>query len=275
MNESFSDTELVEFYDLINSGKEDLNFFLAKAPHSSTKVLDIGCGTGELAIELVKKGHEVVAIDPEPAMINCCRKKMEHERLHWEVGDLPSFASPSSSPNSPSYTDKPSSPNPSTSANQPSYKKAPDFGLITMTGHAFQYLLNDQVILGFFEYIHQLLAPDGYFLFESRNPTIRSWEKWDQHRDQFELPSGEPLVLDVEVVSYQKEVLEFQETYTIGQKKRVKKSSSRLRFAEYATLISLAQQAGLQILELWGDWQGNPFSPNESREMIFKLGRKP
>lgn len=251
MNESFSDPELVELYDLINSGMEDLNFFVDQCPSEPARILDIGCGTGELAIDLVKRGHEVVAIDPEPAMITYARGKLEHERLRWVVGDLPSFRATCG------------------------LEEAGNFGLITMTGHAFQNLIIDQEIQTFFECIYELLDSDGYFLFESRNPELRSWERWDQVHDQFELPSGEPFETLTEVISFENEVLEFRETYTISQEKRIKTSTSKLRFASHSTLLSLAARANLQLLEIWGDWDGSHFNPTNSKEMIFKLGRRP
>ncbi len=41
-----------------------------------TQILDVGCGTGRDAYEFVKKGYAVTAIDPSPAMLRMCRRKL-------------------------------------------------------------------------------------------------------------------------------------------------------------------------------------------------------
>lgn len=45
------------------------------------KVLDIGCGTGALAIKAARKGAQVKGIDVNPQMLEIARKKIEKEDL--------------------------------------------------------------------------------------------------------------------------------------------------------------------------------------------------
>jgi SAM-dependent methyltransferase len=40
------------------------------------RILDAGCGTGRDTIEFIKLGYEVVAIDPSPAMLRYCNRKI-------------------------------------------------------------------------------------------------------------------------------------------------------------------------------------------------------
>jgi SAM-dependent methyltransferase len=49
-------------------------------------VLDAGCGTGRVAIELDRRGIEVVGADIDPAMLDTARRKAPH--LTWLEGDL-------------------------------------------------------------------------------------------------------------------------------------------------------------------------------------------
>ena len=49
-------------------------------------VLDAGCGTGRVAIELSRRGHEVVGVDVDPAMLETARAKAPD--LTWVQGDL-------------------------------------------------------------------------------------------------------------------------------------------------------------------------------------------
>ena len=49
-------------------------------------VLDAGCGTGRVAIELSRRGHPVVGIDVDEAMLESARGKAPD--LEWAHGDL-------------------------------------------------------------------------------------------------------------------------------------------------------------------------------------------
>jgi len=51
-------------------------------------VLDAGCGTGRVAIELARRGHHVVGVDLDPAMLDLARNKAPE--LAWIQGDLAS-----------------------------------------------------------------------------------------------------------------------------------------------------------------------------------------
>ncbi len=51
-------------------------------------MLDAGCGTGRVAIELARRGHHVVGVDSDPAMLDLARNKAP--QLSWIQGDLAS-----------------------------------------------------------------------------------------------------------------------------------------------------------------------------------------
>lgn len=49
-------------------------------------VLDAGCGTGRVSMELARRGYETRGIDVDPEMLAVARSKAPE--LHWELGDL-------------------------------------------------------------------------------------------------------------------------------------------------------------------------------------------
>ena len=55
-------------------------------------MLDAGCGTGRVAIELARRGHHVVGVDLDPAMLDLARNKAPE--LAWIQGDLASTVIP-------------------------------------------------------------------------------------------------------------------------------------------------------------------------------------
>ena len=53
------------------------------------RVLDAGCGTGRVAIELDRRGFEPTGVDLDPAMLEAARAKAPH--LPWHLADLASL----------------------------------------------------------------------------------------------------------------------------------------------------------------------------------------
>lgn len=62
-------------------GEADLVEWLSPAT-----VLDAGCGTGRVAVELARRGIDVVGVDLDPAMLDTARAKRPD--LPWVEGDL-------------------------------------------------------------------------------------------------------------------------------------------------------------------------------------------
>lgn len=80
------------FRELAASGA-DLNGearFLDGLLPAPGRVLDAGCGTGRVAIELARRGHRVVGLDVDASMVAEARKDGERAGVdvRWVVGDL-------------------------------------------------------------------------------------------------------------------------------------------------------------------------------------------
>jgi ubiquinone/menaquinone biosynthesis C-methylase UbiE len=55
---------------------------------SGERVLDVGCGNGAVAYDLVKRsGAEVVGIGRSPNNINQAQDRYQHQKLHFMIGD--------------------------------------------------------------------------------------------------------------------------------------------------------------------------------------------
>jgi len=59
------------------------------APQTGERILDLGCGTGQLARQIADRGASVVGIDSAPAMIEQARGS--YPDLHFEVADARNF----------------------------------------------------------------------------------------------------------------------------------------------------------------------------------------
>ena len=133
----YDQKDLVALYDLINSGGPDWDYYLALAARivgaekAPARVLDAGCGTGALAVEMARMGAEVTGLDPAEAMLAVARARAGAALVHWQHGTLQSF-----------HSDQ-------------------RYDLIYMTGHAFQCLLADDDILQAFLAVAAVLAQAG------------------------------------------------------------------------------------------------------------------
>jgi SAM-dependent methyltransferase len=65
-------------------GEADLVAALIGAPPA--RVLDAGCGTGRVAIELARRGYDTAGVDVDPALLDRARAKAPE--LEWHLGDL-------------------------------------------------------------------------------------------------------------------------------------------------------------------------------------------
>lgn len=73
------------FYDAIHGDqRDDVGLWLSYAGRTDRPVLDVGCGTGRIALELSRAGHEVVGIDPSAAMLGVARQRAEDDALEVE-----------------------------------------------------------------------------------------------------------------------------------------------------------------------------------------------
>jgi len=64
----------------------DLNQTASAQPY---RVLDAGCGTGRMAIELARRGADIVGVDLDEVMLKQAKNKAPH--LDWRLGDLSSI----------------------------------------------------------------------------------------------------------------------------------------------------------------------------------------
>jgi SAM-dependent methyltransferase len=55
----------------------DLDLYLALAARTGGPILELGCGTGRVAVPLAAAGHEVTAVDIDPAMLERARRRAD------------------------------------------------------------------------------------------------------------------------------------------------------------------------------------------------------
>ncbi|MGA7671622.1 MAG: class I SAM-dependent methyltransferase [Nitrolancea sp.] len=239
VEEQFNDVRVAALYDVFHPPleRDDYRFYIRLVMDAGS-VLDVGCGTGALLHEARELGHtgRLVGLDPAPGMLSLARQRTDVE---WVQGDL----------------------------SQVDWER--EFDLIVMTGHAFQELREDEVILTALKAACSGLTDEGRFVFETRNPLVRGWERW---ATQY---SGEIVDLNGDLVQREHtlvhpldgEIVRFTTTYSSPSWVEPFVSHGALRFLSRERLAELLAEAGLVIEQQLGDWDGQSF-PDASPEII-------
>jgi SAM-dependent methyltransferase len=242
----FSDPGLAALYDVFSpwEQRDDFGFYLPLVM-SAQAVLDIGCGTGALLHRARETGHtgRLCGLDPATGMLEQARKRAD---IEWVLGDLASVA-----------------------WNQ-------EFDLVIMTGHAFQVLTGDDELRASLAAIRSALTGDGRFVFETRNPSARAWERWTpEHAVDVTAPTGAVVRMAHEVETpVEGDLVRFTTTYTSREWDRPRLSRSTLRFLDAGSLSTFLSGAGLAIEEQYGDWTGSRLT-DTSPEIITVTRTRP
>ena len=84
---------IAELYDpWSRSVTEDVGFYVAESRKSGGTVVELGVGTGRIAIPIAEKGKRVIGVDSSREMLATCRRRAEDagvaDLLDLRLGDL-------------------------------------------------------------------------------------------------------------------------------------------------------------------------------------------
>ena len=240
----YNDPALVRFYDLDNGWFDDTRFCLAMA-RPGQRVLDLGCGTGLLAVAMAEKGCDVTGADPAAAMLAIARCRPGGDTVRWVEADARTM------------------------------RLGETFDLVVMTGHAFQVFLTDDDQLAVCRTIAAHLADGGTFIFDLREPAREEWREWTpdrtrhrlQHADLGEVESWNDVDHDpaTGIVTYGT----FYRALATGEQWEAR---SHIRFTPREVIAGHLETAGLVVDHWYGDWTGGVHRKGSAE--IIPVGRK-
>ncbi len=213
----FAEPKLAEIYDLLDRpDRPDLAPYLAIADEfHAHSIIDLGCGTGNLACRLAALGKEVIGIDPAVASMDIAKRKAYADRVSWITGTAAQF-------------------------------KGLDADLITMTGNVAQVFVLDEEWMATLHACHDVLRPGGRLVFEVRDPAREAWKGWNREQSYktIETPGIGTVESWVELINVQLPLVSFRHIFVFHKDESVMISESTLRFrtrSEIAETLSHAQ----------------------------------
>lgn len=199
------------------------------------RVLELGVGTGRIALPLARRGSSITGIDASAAMLAVLRTKPDSEAVEVLEGDM------SELPDVP-----PSA-----------------FGVAFATFNTLFNLPSEAAQRRCFERVAQVLEPGGHFVVEAFLPS-----------DPPATPEGRLDVRAVEVdrVHLTATWREPHSQTVRGQHIELSAAGTRLRpwllrYASPEQLDALAADVGLELSTRHGGWRGEPFDPLGTRHV--------
>jgi SAM-dependent methyltransferase len=240
VDEEFRHPLLAALYDALDPVRGDLQPYVdLVAELGAHRVLDVGCGTGELALMLAAAGCDVVAADPAAASLAVARAKPDAERVRWIDGDATSV----------SVTDR-------------------DIALLT--GNTAQAITDSEQWTLTLEAIHACLRPGGHLAFETRDPAGRAWEQWTPAATHqvIGIPGTGRVERWIEVTEFDWPLVTICWTWVLARDEATLTSSSTLRFRERSEVVDDLNASGFDVVDVPG------VAPRPGQELVFLARRR-
>lgn len=242
-------------YDLEHASyDEDLAFYANLARTCELPVLELGAGTGRVALHLARAGFRVTGIDSSPEMLAIAKAKVEpglRRRLRFVEADMRDF------------------------------RLKERFDLVICAYGTFQHLHSTEEQRSCLRAVARHLAPGGLFAVAVRPVTSVRWDDADStvrlhwaYRDEktgewfsrWTFSEGRPATQTVRHVHV---------VDRVGVDGSVRRAVVEhvLRYTGRYELEALLEDAGLQLDALYGDYDLAPY--DDASDLLIAVARKP
>jgi len=202
------------------------------------RALELGIGTGRIALPLSAKNVEVHGIDAAPSMISRLRSKPGSERLTVTEG---------------SFADVPID---------------GEFALVYIVFNTFFALASQEEQVRCFRNVAKHLAPGGHFAIEAFVPDVTRFTggqvNWATSitTDEVQLDVGRHDAATQSVISQKIVIAEGS----------VRLFPVQIRYCWPSELDLMAQLAGLRLRERWSNWKREPFTSDSTQHIsIYEM----
>jgi len=236
----FADPQLALLYDAFDAERSDLDLYVALVEQlGAHRVLDIGCGTGVLALMLADRGIDVIGVDPAVASLNVARAKPGSERVTWVEADATHLP------------------------------VTEDIDVVLMTGNVAQVFVEEEEWAAVLRRAAAVLRTGGHLVFETRDPARRAWEEWTPEATSQRIEHEREGVVEAwqQVIEVDLPFVRFESRFRFADGTQAC-SPSTLRFRTRDEIAQALADAWLDLVEV----RAAPDRPG--RELVFVV-RKP
>ncbi|MGH3654909.1 class I SAM-dependent methyltransferase [Glutamicibacter sp.] len=232
------DPRIIALYDTDNPDGPDHDYYRALATETKAqRILDLGCGTGLLTVTLASPQRTVVGVDPSPVMLEYAKQRSYAERVTWVDGDASAI-------------------------------EGGPFDLMVMTGNVAQHIPGPQWA-GTLKQLRAAAANGAVLAFESRNPSTRAWEKWNDEVAATRQTQFGPLTEWCEAEEASPGLVRLSSYAKFEHSQEVLVEELDLAFRSAEQIRGDLVAAGFKVRAIWGGWQKDPFN-GEQPLMIFE-----
>jgi SAM-dependent methyltransferase len=236
------------YYDFITPGDPgDLGLWLSYAGRTDRPVLEVGTGTGRVALALARHGHEVTGIDPSAAMLAVARRKADDDALDvtFVEGRVQELA-----------------------------LERTHYGLVLVPADVFLYCADKEEQVALLRALGASLHFSGLLGLDVPGPAL--WLDPTTNGQPLLVHSvelGDGSALDVwqthedDLAAQTRDLLVTYDVAAPDGALRRERSRHRLRYVYPFELEYLLEAAGLALVDRYGDYEPGPLT-NESERMI-------
>lgn len=197
------------------------------------RALELGIGTGRVALPLLAKGVEVHGIDSSPAMVAKLRAKPDGEKIPVAVGDFADVSVEG------------------------------EFSLIYVVLNTFTVLLTQEEQVRCFANAARHLAPGGLFLVEAFVPDLNLFRERQTIRVSR---------VTTELASLHVAKLDLVSQRVTGQQVAITDGGVHLypiqiRYAWPSEIDLMARLAGMRLRHRWGNWRREDFTSQSDKHI--------
>jgi SAM-dependent methyltransferase len=231
----FDVPRIAAILDPTDPDRSDLDVYAAMVDEfGATSVLDVGCGTGTLAVMLAARGIRVTGVDPAGTSLDVARAKPGADLVTWVHGVATDLQ--------PLQVD-----------------------LAFMTANVAQVFLTDEDWISTLKAIASALRPGGRLVFETRDPAREAWLSWTRETtyERFDLPEIGVVESWMEPAGVDGEIATFRATNVFESDGTVIEGDFILRFRDREAIEAQLAEAGFVVDEV----RDAPDRPG--REFVF------
>lgn len=251
--------DAADYYDWTSLGLDgDVAYYVSLAQICRGPVLELGCGTGRISLQIAKRGIEVVGIDRSAPMLARARRKAGEMglsgQIQWIEADMTRFQ----------------------------LEPPKQFPLIIVPYRTFLHLLTVEEQLATLKKVYDYLRQDGLFVMDLFVPELVTMVETDgrlDFRGSFPIPSTDHRVEVVDLVQYehfhqQAYVIRYYERYDDkGVMIERLQKNFQFRYIYPTELTHLLHLSGFQVLHRYGSFRRTPFDQT-SKELIIEMRKR-